>query len=267
MGSFRKFTLAVAALAATASFANAADIIETPIYETPEVVTKAAGGWYLRGDAGWAHMKSEGVTYYQGTSLTGSFEEHDLGTTWMLGGGIGYEVNDYFRVDVTGNYYMDAEFNGSSATGAACNGQTILGEICDFEDDSSVHVSTLMANGYIDLGNFSGWTPYVGAGIGGAHVKWGTLINDETCVLNCVGYVEQDTTHEGVDGWRFAWAAHAGVSYDLTHNLKLDAGYSYTSVEGGQMFNWDAVGGTGPQGFDGDLSIHTVRAGLRYTFN
>ena len=60
----------------------------------------------------------------------------------------------------------------------------------------------------------------------------------------------------------------AGVAYDLTRNFKLDLGYKYRRIEGGDMFRWDeataALGATGAQGSHGDIDQHEVRVGLRY---
>src|SRR5690606_10999809 len=96
-------------------------------------------------------------------------------------------------------------------------------------------------------------TPYVGAGIGGAYVQWDDLVNDATTGL---------VVHEGASNWRFAWALMAGASYCLTENLQLDAGYRFTRIEGGRMFEESGLG-VGP-GFDDGCNVHEVRAGLRY---
>ena len=88
--------------------------------------------------------------------------------------------------------------------------------VCNYEDTGDLAVTTLMANAYLDLGNYSGFTPYVGAGIGGAVVHWSDLKNNEICVAgDCTGSAG-DSTHGGYGEWRFAYALHAGVSYDLT---------------------------------------------------
>jgi opacity protein-like surface antigen len=67
---------------------------------------------------------------------------------------------------------------------------------------------------------------------------------------------------------RVTFALMAGTSYDLTKNLKLDVGYRYSRIKGGDMFGFDsgtaALGATGVQGSHGDLSTHQVKAGLRY---
>ncbi|MCB1384973.1 MAG: porin family protein [Nitratireductor sp.] len=245
--------------------ANAADLIPPPVVEVvPEVQTIAVGGWYLRGDIGYSHTSVDGVLYYQGSpTLTGSFEKHDVGGAWMLGGGIGYQVNDYFRVDWTVDHHFWADFDGSSARGVACG----VSGTCNYRDTSELAVTTLLANAYLDLGNFSGFTPYVGAGIGGAVVHWADLQNTETCVAgDCTGS-SGSSNHDGNGEWRFAYALHGGVSYDLTANMKLDAGYTFKHIEGGHMFNFEP-GNTndGQQGFDGDIKIHTVRAGIRWNF-
>lgn len=269
MRALKKIGLAAMLLVISSSAGLAADIIEPPIYEAPpEVVAVGGGGWYLRGDVGYAKLHTSGVEYYQGTpTLTGSFESHDIASTWMIGGGIGYQASDWFRVDLVANHYLNTDFDGSSATGAACtnNGG---GEICDYVDTSDVNVTTLLANAYVDLGNFNGFTPYAGAGIGGAMVHWGELNNDETCVANCGAWVEADGVHGGYSDLRFAYALHAGVSYDISANLKLDAGYTMTHIEGGRMFAFESGNAfSGQQGFDGDMKIHAFRAGLRYSFH
>lgn len=269
MRAFMNIGLAGILLALSSLGAAAADIIEPPVYEAPpEIVAVGGGGWYLRGDIGYAKIHTDGVLYYQGApTLTGAFEEYDIASTWMLGGGIGYQVSDWFRVDLTGNHYFNTDFNGSSATGAACtnNGG---GEICDYIDTANVNITTLLANAYVDLGNFNGFTPYLGAGIGGAMVHWGDLFNDETCVANCGAWVEVDGTHPGYADLHFAYALHAGVSYDFSANLKLDAGYTMTHIEGGRMFGFESGNAnSGQQGFNGDIKAHAFRLGLRYAFH
>lgn len=266
MRNLKTLSVTAAMLAASTALTQAADIIEPPMVEViPEVTTVRTGGWYLRGDIGYAHVSIDEVLYYQGSAtLTGEFEKHDVGDSWMIGGGIGYQVTDYFRVDFTANHYITNGFEGSSATGVTCTSGAPA--VCDYSDDADLGVTTLLANAYLDLGNYSGFTPYVGAGIGGALVHWGDLDNEENCVSGCGGFVANNSTHDGNGDWRFAYALHAGIAYDLSHHLKFDAGYSYTHINGGTMFDFeDGNANTGQQGFDGHMEIHAVKAGLRWT--
>ncbi|MEO0329576.1 MAG: outer membrane protein [Pseudomonadota bacterium] len=274
MRSFKSLSLVAAALMASTAMVQAADLLPPPVEDYPPEVTPhySAGGWYIRGDIGYASLDSEGVSYTQGALLLGEFEQHELDSTWMIQGGIGYQMTDYFRVDATLAYYGSSDFDGDSApAGSPCNGFG-AGFTCDYDDNAELDSLTLlMANAYVDLGTFNGFTPYVGAGIGGAHVSWGTLHNDQSCTPSdptCDGF---DFDHGGEKEWRFAWAVHAGASYDISCKLKADVGYSYTSIEGGNMFGsgynvngTSPVGGEGGYGFDDGIDIHTGHVGLRY---
>lgn len=253
---------AIAILASVYSV-QAADIIpEPPIMELPPVET--FGGWYLRGDIGYASIEVDSVTYFQGASQTGEFEVHEFEDTWMAGIGIGYQINDWFRVDWTASYYGETDFIGSSAQNVACSDGT-PGAICTYSDNGSFSASVLLANAYVDLGNYNGFTPYLGLGIGGAYVEWGDLSNSEYWVSGAVPGALAIDTHAGVSGWRFAYGLHAGASYDISAKLKIDAGYSYTGITGGGMFGFGATSGlVGTQGYNDDIQIHAFKLGLRY---
>ena len=291
---------AVAALVATAP-AQAADLlVDPPVVEVPEV-HPAPGGWYLRGDIGYSfrEYRDNGMFAVGGPNRfdtlsaidangfrTGSagygvgyrsFDSVSIDESFEIRGGLGYKVNDYLRVDGTVAYAFDADFSGS--TGGDCSGPTYTaatlatfnpaGARCSSTDTDTLSRLTVMANAYVDLGNFSGFTPYVGAGIGGAHVSYSGLTNTVNCPDGVAGCTPVPVSHGGEDSWRFAWALHAGASYELTKQLALDFGYSYTRIEGGPQFSIDAnsqANGamTGAQGFDKGFEEHTIRAGLRY---
>jgi opacity protein-like surface antigen len=100
----------------------------------------------------------------------------------------------------------------------------------------------------------------VGAGIGGAYVRWDDLHNSFPGV---------DDRHAGGKGWRFAYALMAGASYCLTDKLDLDVGYRFSHINGGKMFSYadSSAGGPGAgPGFDRGMNTHEVRGGLRYSF-
>lgn len=275
MSNLKKVTVSVAALMATTlaattmatTSAGAADLPPPIVSIPPEVIPQSYGGWYLRGDIGYAKLHVQEVRYFQGPSMTGEFEQHELDQSWMFGGGVGYQVTDWFRVDLTGNYYADADFTGSSAQGVACSDGT-PGAVCSYSDNASVQITTLLANAYVDLGTWQGLTPYVGAGIGGALVHWGDLRNVEYGVSGPAPGTLAIDTHGKRNGWRFAYGLHAGASYDLSAKLKLDAGYSFTHIAGGEMFGFGSTSGLdGTQGYHGDMKIHAFKLGLRYAIH
>ena len=176
MRGIKRISLLAVALMSSTAMVQAADIIppmDSP--PPPEVVVDVSTGWYIRGDIGYAHLGVDDVDYFQGAFLTGSFEQHDLDNSWTLQGGIGYQVTDYARVDLTLKHVFSSDFSGSSApAGSTCNGAVPGGTTCEFIDNGELEAATiLMANGYWDLGTYHGFTPYVGGGLGGAHGKVG----------------------------------------------------------------------------------------------
>lgn len=290
MYSLKNICIASLVLVVTSTLSNAADLIDPPYVEViPEVIhIESTSGWYLRGDVGFAHMSVAHVDRQISYIDTGTgdlvynsdkFSSANLDEAWILSGGIGYQINANLRFDGTIKHVFDADFSGDSSTSGSGYQCSIFDGITDADNStcSSVDTATFsatiaMANAYADLGTFAGITPYVGVGVGGAHTHWSDLNNDTQCddSTDCVnGSVNYNTDFDGVhgrkNGWRFAYAAHAGLSYDLTTNLKIDAGYSFTHISGGDMFGY--AGGSGVQGHHGDIKLHEVRAGLRYSFN
>lgn len=247
-------------------------------YEPPaaveEVPVEVGSGWYLRGDVGYVASNSVGTYRYRtfdpATATYGSadFSSARQNDPFTYGIGVGYHFSDLFRADVTADG-METRFRGETASLNPCT-PALAGTTCRSEDSSNMSAWSFMANGYVDLGTVSGFTPYVGAGAGYTYVSWNTLKSDLYCVgagCGTTGFVGQ-TLNGGLKDWRFTWQAMAGVAYSLSKNLKLDVGYRYRHIDGGEMFKWDAAavaaGATGTQGRDGNLSQHEVRVGLRY---
>jgi|GEM_PF-411235 len=247
-------------------------------------------GWYLRGDVGFASLNlskvEKQVSYIDSVSGDivydgGSFYSSELDSSWTISAGLGYQVSNSLRVDAILSHIGEVDFKGDSSTsgsGYSCNlidGQTDDdGDTCTTVDSATFSATIGMANAYIDLGNFAGFTPYIGGGIGGAYVHWSDMKNDTRCDAtgsNCTSTAglsyenEFDGVHGNKSGWRFAYAAHAGASYQITNSMKFDAGYSFTNISGGDMFGF-AVG-DGVQGRHGDIQVHEVKAGIRYSFH
>lgn len=243
MGSLCKFALLTTAAIVVATAANAADLVEPPIFEhTPEIIPAEVGSnWYLRGDIGYSvNMAPEA------RGGGGRFFNESVKDTWMAGIGFGYKFNDYFRADLTADYRDRYKFKATTPCIGAC-GPT--------RHETSFSAWTFMANGYLDLGTWQGFTPYVGAGLGAAYIM--TANHDVT------NTAPPNFTYAGGDRWSLAAAAMAGASYQLTDNLLLDAGYRYLwlgDAESGRERN-RAIPGTVKYE---DLQAHEIRVGLRY---
>jgi opacity protein-like surface antigen len=259
----------LAAVAIPAGVATAADY-EPPIVQEPEVPVEVGTGWYLRGDIGYVFDTStDGFSYrtFDGASYGSGVFDGDLDDQATFGIGAGYHFTDLFRGDVTLDG-MGNTFRGESFSLLPCT-PVLIGTTCRSEDRAEVTAVSLMANGYFDFGTFSGFTPYVGGGLGYTYVSWDSLQSNYFCGgPNCGVALVGTSENGGVSDWRFTWQAMAGVAYAINNYLKLDIGYRYRQIEGGDMFAWDAgsagLGAEGVQGFDGDTSQQEIRVGLRW---
>jgi len=101
-------------------------------------VSELGSGWYLRGDVGWVDFSDPGRMPL-GAGLP--FDRVGLRETWSVGGGVGYQINSWFRADVTADWRNDAKFFGVNSGSNYVNGYSI--------DNGKIESSTLLLNGYI----------------------------------------------------------------------------------------------------------------------
>ena len=287
MARYKALIIAGGALFALAHSAGAADLLlpPPPALEPPPPAEMAFNGWYLRGDVGFgASANKSGVVqtpdvlssaiwagWYDGAATEGSFN-NSISTSGIVGLGVGYQFNNWLRFDVTGEYrggsrmqslYLINDPGGSNQTQAA-----------DFySGDLSSFVGLI--NGYADLGTWSGFTPYVGAGVGFAR---NTLSGVTDISYNTIGGAQTSSGGIAADHSTlgFAWALMAGVAFDVTQNLKLDVNYRYLDLgkfESGPMACLNGAGGfytlPNPNCEPGikskrDVAYNDFRIGLRW---
>jgi len=239
------------------------------LLNAPEVTISAAEtgsqGFYLRGDLGYAGWTEEGDPslrlFDAGTGMTdtASFDDARFGKPVSGALGVGYQFNDMFRADLTGDYF-EGRFDGSGDADIPCSGEA-AGTSCAGSERADYKATGIMANGYVDLATLAGFTPYLGAGLGVTQLRWSDVSLTTTCVAGaaaCSGAAAVTQSFDGDSSWRFTYALMAGVSYDMTERLKLDFGYRYSQIADGDMF-----GSSDIDGFDDGLGRHEVRAGLR----
>lgn len=271
MGRSVALLLAASLAAGVATTASAADLLPPPPpLEPPPLVVPEFGGWYLRGDVGVGSTQlSDWRSTLQPNSL-GNLPDGPiipvyahLGDSAFGGAGVGYQFNNWLRFDVTGEYRTGAEYR--SAVGYFCCVST--GAPLAYGSDSysgSMRTGVVMANGYLDMGNWRGVTPYVGAGVGVAlHRLEG--VADFGVGFNGgpgVGYASD------ADRTRFAWAVMAGLSFNVTPNVKLDLGYRYLDmgrVSSNPIVCSDLVN-CFYERHSFAVASHDVRVGFRYMF-
>jgi opacity protein-like surface antigen len=269
---------AVAALClGTSTTAQAFDM--PPPVDAPEINTiSSASGWYIRGDIGYnaafSSNKPSTRSYRaaQDDYETESFDNARFSGDYSLNAGVGYQFNDWLRSDATLDYFT-AKFNGKRITDGHCSILQPNGTDCGSAGRQNLAALGLLANGYVDLGTYWGLTPYLGAGAGMTNLDWGNYSASKYCVngnarcLNAVDY--KNKTYEGAEGWRFTYALMTGVSYDVAAGMKLDLGYRFSQIAGGDMFDWSTAekrrGANGVKGEDKGFGRHEFRAGLRIT--
>ncbi len=270
-------TLALPALAADYD----PPIFVEEVAAAPWVPVEIGSGWYLRGDVTYTAATRTADPFafrtYDAvgdTYASDSFDSASLNEDFSFGGGVGYHFTDLFRMDATLDYGR-LRFGGENETAAPCpdpfGGPVDTG--CRTEASGEASVWSGLLNAYVDLGTVSGFTPYVGAGAGYSYLSWDAIRNQAYCVDGVAACADPaylgETSHPGESDWRFTWAVMAGVAWDATQNIKVDLGYRYRRIEGGDMFGFNstdtAAGATGVQGRDSALSQHQVRVGLRYS--
>lgn len=255
MFRFAKTTLIAALLAGTAGSALAADIIEEPI----EVV--AFGGWYIRGYIGMSNQFYDGLEseLFALPSGFGWYDEGGFSSAPIFGGGVGYQFNNNLRGDVTVEWRGKSDFNATDWVvvnpGDSPTSNTYTGKKSEL---------VFMANGYYDFGDFSGITPYVGAGIG---TSYNTISNfRDINIINGAG------AYAGEDGqWNFAWALHAGLGFQATERMTVDFGYSFVSLgdaQTGVLYNDDPAFDIENSGMKfNDIYSNDFKIGIRYSLN
>ena len=166
-------------------------------------------------------------------------------------------------------------------------------ETCTPYVTAHLNRTTPMFNAYIDLGNWWGFTPYVGAGIGVSYLQsssavtynstanglpwapnlgralwvplqwitaiWRLLSTPPRALqfaqINPNQYAKKTT-------WKFSWNIMAGVSYDVTQNFKIDV--HYRLLDAGSYTSLPSMLTLAP-GVTKELVSQEVRLGVRLT--
>lgn len=112
------------------------------------------------------------------------------------------------RTEIEYGYNGKAKLSG--------NGNMIGDDTFSVGYRSQIKSQFIMANAYFDFNTGSEWTPYVGAGLGWARVKAENSL-----------HFEDETDSISKSSNNFAWNLTAGVSYNVSSNLAIDASYRY----------------------------------------
>jgi opacity protein-like surface antigen len=211
--------------------ALAADILPpAPELEEPSLRSALAeeSGITLRLDAGVAFTDATKLRSTYGD--LGPFNKNqgavNVGDPFILGLGAGYQFNTWLRADITGEYRSGVHYHARSTYNFAGAALCSSGGNSFCSDDATATVKTVLflANGYVDIGNFYGVTPYVGAGVGMAAYQASAMRDKSLYPADTFGFAPN------ASGSNVAWSLTAGLAYQLSPNLGLDLNYRYVNM-------------------------------------
>jgi opacity protein-like surface antigen len=271
-----KYLVAAGAASLLSSAAFAADLPAPPPYAPPPV--EDLGGWYLRGDIGMSNQSVKNIRLtdpaaYQGLSSFNETTNFDAAPTYQIG--VGYQFNNWFRGDITGQYRGSSNFKGTDLFTFPIGGGAVANGIDNYSASKSEWL--FLANAYADLGTWWCVTPFIGAGVGAARVSINNFTDTGANNANFSGPVPfaggapnvSFATATSGSQWNFAWALHAGLGYRISPNATLELAYSYVNLG-------DGVTGVAST-FDGSSGGHVfkfnnitsqdVTLGIRWNFD
>jgi opacity protein-like surface antigen len=240
-----------AALLSTASLAADLPPLPPPVYRAPVVET--SGGWYLRGFIGASNEFLSEITHplFLTAPQFGFIDKGGFDAAPFGGGGIGYQWNNWFRVDATIEYRgaanfhaLDRFFNPWQFSGPTFNTN-------QYTASKSELVG--LVNAYLDLGTWWCVTPFIGAGAGVAHIKIDHF-RDVNVIAAGGGWA--DTGNQT----NFAWALHAGMAYKVNPNFAVELSYRYLNVgnaQSGTLLNLDP---TQPPQLFAPVTFHNIQS-------
>jgi opacity protein-like surface antigen len=294
MAKYKALIIAGGAFFALARSAGAADLLPPPpALEPPPPAEMAFNGWYLRGDVGIgasantpAFMQTPdpiavGGAGYDAFATDGS-HNNSISAAGIFDLGVGYQFNNWFRGDITGEYRggsrLQSLFLINDSTQSVANNPS---QEADFYSGDLSSIVGLI-NGYADLGNWYGVSPYIGAGVGFARNTLSGL-SDQSQITNFTGVGSNGNDYftgpaGGISSehsrWNFAWALMAGLSFDVTQNLELDLGYRYLDLGKVSSNAFNCLNGSGASGgltacesaiqSKRDVAYNDFRIGLRW---
>lgn len=220
----------------------------------PTATHRTAGPCYLRGDVGYSVSTNADISWYSATTDADEVTGVSSGNKWMGEVGIGCGSGSRgWRGEVMFGYRGKFHSEGEPQL-------WIPDPLVPVPTNDPIHVSissyTAMANLYYDFGNFRGFSPYVGAGIGGAYnVMDGVYFTENPLLVNTIA---------GDDKLAFAWQVMAGVGYQVSERVVLDFGYRYVDLGTAQSGRVDNAGFVNPRVEVDDLTAHEFKVGLRF---
>ena len=231
-------------------------ILSGAVYAESAQAQFLTSGMYVRGDLGFSWGQDAEIVdknfgldgFILNSAGTGAGIVNDIGSSYVVGIGLGARISPMFRTDIVYSYRGGYE----------------LSDLDQFGDAFAAEVtsSSVMGNVYWDIPiGMSGFAPFVGAGIGWAGNQMKEVVTEDGGLF----YLPEGETSG------LAWQAMAGLSFNVSPQAAIDVFYRYfdggnLQTEFGEVF--DDVGASAGDytGMRGDLTAHEIMLSLRWTF-
>ena len=306
--------LGVAVLCLTTMQASAADIDGLVFTDDANFAKPAelGSGWYIRGELGFNLNGNQDVSSYGNPALS-TLYDNNYTDGMNYSASVGYRLSRFLRVDAGLGRLAGSDFSRSELMTEddgngirdfptevlptdpnPCNGwgefidlgtgTTYIGDDfitnCVQTDTAEYDVTFGMANVYVDLGTYRGFTPFIGGGVGIGRVSWRQELDAVDCVPRADGvrlegcraygvgdqpgpnepYTQPGIVDSGVN-YRLGYTVSAGVGYAVNPNVTVEALYRYMNFGGPSL---SSAGTTGSMLADNGYGTHQVNLGLRY---
>ena len=190
--------------------AVAADLAPEPVAEN---------NWYLSLQGGWKFSEDldDDLDATHGGTEPGNSAELSIETDdgWRIGGALGYRLNDWLAVEAEVGY-MEQDFNSADFEEGEGEFDGLAGE--EFDLGGDISILTGMINGLVGVPVGGLIRPYVGAGLGVAHINADASISELGFSLD-----DSDTV--------FAAQAFAGVDVPITESVAIGGRVRYLHVD------------------------------------
>jgi opacity protein-like surface antigen len=242
------------------SAAHAADM---PAYRPPVVIPPpppapdCCEGWYLRGDIGMTNQQVKSIDnalFATSSGLT-FLDQPGFSSGILAGLGLGYQFNNWFRADLTGEYRGKADFHALDRYGS---GAAPTGGTNEYTGTKSEWL--FLMNAYLDLGTWWCITPFIGAGIGTSR---NTIDHFRDVNVPNLGVAYGGSASQ----WEFAWALHAGLSYKVTNSFTVEVAYRYLNLgdaQSGDLITYLGTNSVNNPMIFKDITSHDFKVGLRF---
>jgi len=251
---------AASLLSSVAFAADMPSIAAPPAYAPPQV--EDFGGWYLLGDIIFSNQRVRRLNNVLDANNTSSVQNLGFNTAGIFGLGVGYKVNNWFRVDVTGEYRGNSQFFGTDRI-------SFPGGVGTETYHATKSEWVVLANAYVDLGTWWYITPFIGAGVGGARVGIANF-TDQGIANNGAGALPGLVFGDNLSKWNLAWAIHAGLAYKVSPNFTVELAYRYLDMGDGLTGDLRAFDGANnvvnPTTFK-NITSHDLKLGVRWNLD